>query len=276
MKMMDTVINHLAELSEAKREDCDYIQDGLLYCGHCMTQKQCRISIGSLTRIVGCQCACAARRYEAERERVRLDELRMRAKDLRVRGISDRGLLHCTFERAQETPLIQKCRNYVEHWERARRENIGLLLWGNTGGGKTYAAACIANALIDRGISAMITSFPRILAAGWSEREQFLEKIRRFQLLVLDDFGVERQSDFAFETVYAVIDERYKSKMPLILTTNLSKSDFDHPPSMDLQRVYERVLEMCTPVRVRAENFRQDAARRKFQDAGGIFGEEDA
>ena len=74
-------------------------------------------------------------------------------------------------------------------------QNNGLLLWGNTGNGKTYAAACIANALIARGIPALITSFPRILNAGWDKRE-IAEQMRQYPLLVIDDLGAERESDY--------------------------------------------------------------------------------
>ena len=66
--MMDAIVDSLARKSAAKREPGDYTQDGLLYCGHCGTPKQCRISFGAGVRIVGCQCACQIRRFEAERQ----------------------------------------------------------------------------------------------------------------------------------------------------------------------------------------------------------------
>ena len=60
---MNDLIESLIRESAAKREPGDYIQDGLLYCGHCGTPKQCRITLGGGVRIVGRQCACRMRRY---------------------------------------------------------------------------------------------------------------------------------------------------------------------------------------------------------------------
>lgn len=271
--MMDSLIDNLARMSEAKREPGDYLQDGLLYCGHCGTPKQCRISFGAGSHVVGCQCACENRRYEAELKARKDRERMLRIEQLRCSGIQDKGLAACRFETAENTPEIAKCRKYVERWEEMKAGNSGLLFWGNTGNGKTHAAACIANALIDRGVPAMITSFPRILAAGWQDRADIASQLKNYQLLVLDDLGAERGTDFALETVYMVVDERYKSKLPLIVTTNLTLGEMCKPKNMDYQRIYDRVLEMCVPVVFRGGSIRRKKANRNTKRARELFGE---
>lgn len=65
---VDALIDSIAKKAEPVRDLVDYEKDGLLYCGHCNTPKQCRIPIGGTVRLVGCQCACAAREYEAEKK----------------------------------------------------------------------------------------------------------------------------------------------------------------------------------------------------------------
>ena len=99
--------------------------------------------------------------------------------------------------------------------------NIGLLIYGDTGNGKTHAAACIANALIDECVPVMMTSFPRILSGGF-DKSSTIAEMNRYPLVVIDDLGAERQSDYSLEIMYLIIDERYKAKKPLIITTNLS------------------------------------------------------
>lgn len=268
--MMD-LIESLAKMSEAKEQPGDYRQDGLLYCGHCKTPKQCRINLCGTIRIVGCQCACASREYESRKKAERERELRVIAKGLRVQGIADKAVRDYTFANADDTPEIQKCRKYVKNWERAYRENAGLLFWGGTGTGKTFAAACIANALIDQGVPSMMTSFTRILSAGWDKNE-IVDQLRYFPLLVIDDLGAERQSDYAMETVHMVIDERYKSGMPLIVTTNLTlENDLCKPRDVKYQRIYDRVLEMCTPVCFRRSSIRRENAKAKLKIAEEIF-----
>lgn len=262
----ERLIAALVEKSAAVAEPVDYTKDGLLYCGHCETPKQCRIKFDFGERIVGCQCACAQRRWEAEQKAEAERQRAIYIKNLRASGIQDKGLKACRFETAVKSPELAKCCRYAENWKEMRESNSGLLLWGNTGNGKSYAAACIVNALIDQGVPAMITSFPRILSAGWDKRE-IAEQMRFYELLVIDDLGAERGSELALETVYMVIDERYKAKKPLIVTTNLSLKEMCKPKNMDYQRIYDRILEMCIPLEFHSENLRRKNANDKMRKA---------
>jgi DNA replication protein DnaC len=261
---VDALIDSIAEKAEPVRDLVDYEKDGLLYCGHCNTPKQCRIPIGGGVRLVGCQCACAAREYEAEKKARADREKRLRIETLRADGIRDKSLTACRFDKATMSEEIVKCKRYADAWDDMRRENSGLLLWGNTGNGKTFAAACIANELIDRGIPAMITSFPRILNAGY-DKQEIIEQVHYYPLMVIDDLGAERSSEYAMETVYTVIDERYKSKKPLIVTTNLTLDELCKPKNMDYQRIYDRVIEMCTPLVFKGDNLRRDKANKRLR-----------
>lgn len=270
MMLGDELITSLARKSAVKREPRDYIQDGLLYCGHCKTPKQCRISYGGGLKVVGCQCACRTRQYEAQRKADQDRERALHIEALRASGIQDRSLAGCRFAGATETPELARCRRYVTNWETMYADNNGLLFWGNTGNGKTFAAACIANELIDRGIPTMITSFPRILNAGWDRRE-IAEQMKFYPLLVIDDLGAERSSEYALETVYMVIDERYKAKKPLIVTTNLTLDEICKPKNMDYQRIYDRILEMCIPVVFQGSSMRRNAANEKFRRAKAVL-----
>lgn len=265
------IVDAIAAKSAAKEEPGDYRKDGLLYCGHCRTPKQCRLKIGEQTRVVGCMCACQTRQYEAEREAERDRKERLRLRRLRAECIQDRKLDACRFESADDSENIRRCRSYVNHWTEMRSSNAGLIFYGDTGGGKTFAAACIANALIDQGVPVMVTSLPRIINAGWDKGE-IIAGLHKYPLLLLDDLGAERDSEYALETVYTVIDERYKAGKPLIVTTNLSLRELKEPKSMTHQRIYSRVLEMCVPVYFPPKGYRKSAAADKMALAREIFG----
>ena len=60
--------------------------------------------------------------------------------------------------------------------------------------------------------------------AGYTaaKKNEYLKSLNRYQLLIIDDLGVERDTPYVLETVYLVIDERYKSGKQFIITTNLS------------------------------------------------------
>ena len=56
-----------------------------------------------------------------------------------------------------------------------------------------------------------------------------LSRLCSFPLLILDDFGMERGTEYGLEQVYNVIDSRYRSNKPLIVTTNLTLEELQHP-----------------------------------------------
>ena len=265
---IDDFLSTLAQRSAALAvpEEGDFVRDGLLHCGKCGKPKQCRVVLHGETeeQIVGCCCDCRNQEYLRRKEEQEREEKRLRIEALRADGIRDRGLSACRFDLAEMTAELTKCRRYAEHWKEMQEQNSGLLLWGNTGNGKTYAAACIANYLIDRGTPAMVTSFPRILNAGW-DKQEIIEQMHYYPLVVIDDLDVERSSEYAMETVYMVIDERCKAKKPLIVTTNLTLEELCKPKSMDYRRIYERILEMCVPIAFRGESFRQRTANEKMR-----------
>ena len=91
-----------------------------------------------------------------------------------------------------------------------------------------------------------MTSFPKILnALGGlysAERNEYLASLNRYTLLVIDDMGIERESQYTLETVYTVIDERYKS---FIITTNIQLDILGNPQDLEHARIYDRIMERC-------------------------------
>lgn len=267
--MLDDIFTTFARRSAALAvpEEGDFLRDGLLHCGKCGKPKQCRVMLRGDTQepeVVGCCCDCTNEAYLRGKEEREREEKRLRFEALRADGIRDKSLTACRFDASEMTDGILKCKRYAEHWKEMQEQNSGLLLWGNTGTGKTYAAACIANYLIDHGTPAMVTSFPRILNAGW-DKQEIIDQMHYYPLVVIDDLDAERSSEYAMETVYMVIDERYKAKKPLIVTTNLTLEELCKPENMDYRRIYERILELCVPVAFKGESFRQKAANEKMR-----------
>ena len=263
------MIDDLIYRAYANRDlnDSDYVKDGLLHCGKCDTPKECKIEYRGKERIVPCLCKCEAEKRE-EQERTRKErEAFEKINRLRRDGIRDINMQRDRFENATETKDIIRCKRYVAKWSSMYENNLGLLFWGNTGTGKTFSAACIANALIDKGIPVLITSFPRILSASGFDREDILDRFNNFPLIVIDDLGVERQSDFALETVYIVVDERYKAGKPMIVTTNLTLDEIRNPKDLRYRRIYDRLLEMCTPMRFEGTSMRQEIYENKANSA---------
>lgn len=173
-------------------------------------------------------------------------------------------------------PLISKAKTYAEKWSDMLSKNIGLLLWGEVGTGKTYFAACIANALVENCVSVKMTNFSTILNDLFYENDknQYINRLNNHNLLIIDDLGIERDTEYALEQVYNIIDARYKSNKPLIVTTNLTITEIKNPIDTTHKRIYDRVLEMCVPVKFDGENFRQQKATEKMEAIKTIFDSE--
>ena len=259
----------------------DYIgEDGLLYCGKCHTRKQYKVYAKVFQRdmVVSVLCDCGRERFEKEEaERARREEIE-RVRRMKGACIHDRALLECTFENEDGSlPQIRSAKKYVETWPKRKAQNDGLLLWGDVGTGKTFYAACIANALIDQGVSVLMTNFSKILnqMSGMyaEDKNIFIESLMKYSLLIIDDFGIERSTEYALEQVFNIIDERYKTNLPLIVTTNLSLNTMKNPADLAHQRIYDRVLSMCIPVSFEGANHR-DADKEKKYKNGADFLEE--
>ena len=209
--------------------------------------------------------AAREEREAAEKRRRHLDTV----EELKRRGFTDPTMRDWTFENDNgRNPQAGIARRYVEHWEDMRTDNIGCLFWGGVGTGKSYLAGCIANALMEKEIPVHMTNFALILndlAASFENRNEYISRLCRYPLLILDDFGMERGTEYGLEQVFNVIDSRYRSGKPLIVTTNLTLDDLRNPEDTAHSRIYDRLLSMCVPVRFTGDNFRQEAAQRKME-----------
>ena len=245
------------------RED-EYINEsGLICCSKCRTPRQKRIEVSGKTIEPRCMCACQTEDYDRrEQERKHREFLDLVAKNRSI-GLPDPGLRKHTFENdlGYNQKQIRMARRYVQHWEEMQKNSTGLLLWGDVGTGKSFIAGCIANALLDKGVPVIMTNFARLLNkltdmyAG--DRNAYTDSFKRYPLMIIDDLGVERNSEFAREQVFGVIDSRYRSELPMIVTTNLTLEELQHPEDLSRSRIYDRILERCLPIRVNEQNIRE-------------------
>lgn len=273
-----TVIDKAA-LGPALDSD-EYIDpaDGLVHCKKCGGKRQTVVpNVGKpgyfMPRCI-CPCQAEARRQrkEAEERHDRLESIKRR----RTQGLQGRYLYDYTFANDNgQNPLMEKARAYVEHWDEAYRDNTGLLLFGDVGTGKSFFAGCIANALLDRDIPVLMTSFPAILnqLAGMfaEDRADFIASLGMYDLLIIDDLGVERNTEYAMEQMFAVIDDRCRCRKPMIITTNLTLDEIKDPPDLAHARIYSRILEWCAPILFSGRDLREGQAEATKEIAKGIL-----
>lgn len=251
--------------------------DGLIYCSKCHTPRQHKTQWQDKVMLPTVRCQCQQEEYKKqETERKRLEFLEQVSR-LKANGLQDKALREYTFSNDKGyNPEIQKAHDYVTHWGEMKAKSIGLLLWGDVGTGKSFFAGCIANALLEQGIPVLMTNFSRILnsLSGMysDEKNQFIDSLNKYSLLIIDDLGIERGTEFALEQVFNVIDSRYRSKLPLIVTTNMTLDELKHPQDLARSRIYNRVLERCVPLKINNQNIRQKNAAENMKEARKILG----
>ena len=295
-----------------KAEQGDYYNDeGLLICGKCHTPKECRNEIFGQMRTHRCLCKCGAERREKEREAIRAASMLIRYDDFKSCAASsdfellawidardyticeklvqerkrllkkicfpDADMSHWNF--ANDDGANQKVsaamRNYAEHFDEMLEKGKGILLFGKVGRGKSFHAACVGNYLIDRGIPVLMTSFSRIERESnedYSKRQEYFDALNKFPLLILDDLGTERDTQYMNEIVYTVIDSRAKSGLPTIVTTNLTAEELKSPANITNQRIFSRLLGICIPLEVVGDDRRRDILRDDFGELKDLLG----
>lgn len=257
-------------------EEGDYLnEDGLLMCGKCHTPKQCHFiaTWDGKEKKPYTLCDCARERRDAEEQARQAQNMRIEVNRLRKLGFPDTEMATWTFANDDGTDpkTTSIAHKYVDNFPEIKKHGKGLLLYGPVGTGKTYTAACIANELISQGRPCLVTNFARItntLQGMFDGKQRYLDDFNRLDLLVIDDLAAERDTSYMQEMIFNIIDSRYRSGKPLIVTSNLSKADLMAPGSIERQRIYSRLFEMCVPVEVkggdrRKKKFHEDSADMK-------------
>lgn len=253
------------------QEPGDYFnEEGILFCGKCNTPKMAFVDIPGLFEHKPsprqCQCARAkAEQEEAEYTRRRaLEEIER----LRKQGLTSSQYMESDFsmDNMHDKKVTNTCKRYVEKWEQMKAENIGLMLHGNYGGGKTFYASCIANAILYKGEAVLMTTITDLALAMRAnfgqDRTIILEHVQKVPLLILDDVG--REETTFLDLAYDIVNARYKARKPLIITTNLTMKAIRDETTSRKCRIYDRLIELCVPVRVEDAKQRQEIARNKY------------
>lgn len=247
-------------------------------CPICGEPKAREVQFGGNTVTLPLACKCDRER-QAELE----NEIAERRKVFRNSEIIRNGYLdtyysELTFD-VDDSPKSKASidlKRYCEKWEAMKQKNIGLLLMGSYGTGKTFYASCIANEVRKQGDYVLIGTLSKLMqemnADYGRDKAEWEDKIKTYPLMVIDDLGVERDTEYSYEQIENIIDLRYRSKLPVIVTTNISKSDLMNLNDVRKERVWSRLREMCTAYVITGKDRRIEKGRQKQAEFAELIG----
>jgi DNA replication protein DnaC len=162
------------------------------------------------------------------------------------------------FDRKWEPDAYEVAKQYVESFPMS--DGKGLIFTGGVGTGKTHLAAAICREVISRySTTVEFVSYVQLLAdirAAFSDNRnigEIEEKMMKTGLLVIDDLGKEKQSQFSNEMLYKVVNERYKNELPMIITTNWPLKSLSE--RLDYA-VFSRLIGTCKVVETSGNDYR--------------------
>ncbi len=144
----------------------------------------------------------------------------------------------------------------------------GLLLTGSVGVGKTHLAAAIANELISKlyvvmfGSSADIISRMKQTFHTDESELDIIDALANVDLLVLDDLGKEKASDYTSTIIYQLVNRLYEDEKPILVTTNFMSEPFIERMGEKGEAIVSRLAEMCTPVLMEGPDWRVEKGEK--------------
>ena len=144
----------------------------------------------------------------------------------------------------------------------------GLYLWGNPGTGKTLLSAIILTEIMTRHaidgkfVKISRNFFNRIRSTfyegspTYGEASAIEREFAEAPVLVIDDFGVQRDSAWELETLYNLVDARYEALKFTIFTSN--SDPFKTLKDKSEGRILSRIKEMCRIIELSGTDFRDN------------------
>ena len=261
-------------------KDTQVGEDGLLHCTKCNGLRQSKVKLpdGEI-ETVPCVCKCMRDAFDASEAEKRAREETMRIDSLRTLAFpdSDCNMLQCTFDKddGARPDVTAGMKNYCENFPYLRRLGKGILLYGTVGTGKSFFAACIVNDLVSKGYRCMMTTFPRLtnqISALWDGKQEFIDDLTRYDLIAIDDLGIERDTEYMNEHITMIVDALYRAKVPLVITSNYTPKQMKGESEIRRQRIYDRLIEQCHPVEMSGESRRVIKGRKDYLEMKKLLG----
>ncbi len=215
----------------------------------------------------GCEQKNDQREWAAMRREARVGNLRERS------GLSKRmkGYSFSNFDPFANPPsttkAVEKVQKYLENWEENREAGRGIYLCGDVGSGKTHLAVAVMNELITRKrVPGLFVTVPELLdnlrgayKNPGQDIDEWMAAVKNAELLVLDDLGSERVTEWVRERIFVIVNHRYREALPTLFTSNIGPEEL---PAQLGERTASRIISMSEGVQLNGKDYRETARNR--------------
>ena len=171
-----------------------------------------------------------------------------------ARGIRTLERTFDSFDASRQPKAFRMCKDYLGKYQTGN----SLLIIGGYGTGKTHLASAIANALLEDGVPALYDTWAGHLQRLKDEfangERRHLALMKKVDVLILDDLGKDKLTEWNNEVLFEVINYRYEHRKPVVITTNATPRELEERNPA----VYSRLCEMCELVTMTGRDYRKE------------------
>ena len=254
------------------------------FCGRNLKQEELIIIIGDTQtkinmKVERCNCIQAKEFWKVQdykrKKEIELQE--KREKDKRIEKLYEKSKLPIrlkwySFQNFKITKENEKAyckaKEYAQSIKNGSKKS--LIITGNIGTGKTHLASSIANFLIESEISVLFGTLINLLNevkntyTMENKTESFIiEKYSKVPLLIIDDLGKERPSEWTLEKLFTIINNRYENNLPVVITTNYNREKLRERLANNTNyeiadSIISRLYEMCNGISLTGKDKRKE------------------
>lgn len=223
-------------------------------CPKCNKARELVVEVNGNRSIVNAICDCEIEEDE-RRAAIRNEAIAEMNERARYRKAFGERVIKGDFN-GEPNHALEVGKRYVDNFEATKTKNVnGIIFHGSARQGKTYAAEAIAYELHKQRFNVYMATAMELVQSFQYEASTKVEALRKrisnADLLVIDDLGASRDTEFGNEVIFSIVDSRYTAGKPLIVTTNKTLQEMQD--STEDQRLYGRILERCYPCEVENE-----------------------
>lgn len=173
---------------------------------------------------------------------------------------------------SQNAKAFETVKRYSDNFKKHADQGIGFMLSGSYGTGKTHLAAALAIDLINKGIPVIFGTLISLLgkirqtySESWKQEDELeiLEAYSTVDLLIIDDLGKERVSEWSLEKLFSIVNTRYENNLPIVITTNYNIDTLIDKLTINknsdvAESLVSRLYEMCRGILLNATDHRME------------------